>query len=284
MRVSARDPEGKVTRLAEWTFLSTPPAERIRGEERARVAAGIYETPPAVLIADHLRPRTDANVDFLGLLQDIRNTSHRYLHYRVPLDAPLGRHHFPIDIFVDGERFRSWSADTDFFRVEELRLISVRGAGARRTALVENASPEPVPAKLCEVRELRSGKLSCSAKMVVLPPRARTAVPCPREGTFLLYAEDQGRIALRDPDAPLVLRDPRCRWVADEAREEIYVRREDEERVHVLSGRPRAVWQAANGLRSRAELRRGGDVRAYDLLLRRRLLCEIPVQNPHGLG
>jgi hypothetical protein len=279
IRVGVRDPAGSVVSLAEWIFLSVPPAGVVDDDKRVRIAAGIYEAPPLLLLADHLRKRSETGVELLEVLRDTGRATHRYVRYRVPDDAPLGRHHVEVDMYVNGQRSRSGTADTDFFQVEELRLLTVEGTGARRRALLHNPSPEPVPVKICEIREVQGGSLECSPRMMSLAPDAQTAIPCPRDGTFLFYAEDLARIALRDPSSPLSVRNPLCRWVASEDGEEVYVRREGDERLHVLRGVALRIWKASNGLIGRAELRRGGAARAYDHLLGRDLILELPVQD-----
>jgi hypothetical protein len=281
LRVSVRDPRGRVAVVSECPFLSVPSVGR-RAAKRLAIAPGVLEVPPLVLVADRLRGDLDGgDTDLLSTLQAMTASTHRYATYDVPADALPGRYFMVAEVFADGRRAISQSAPSDCFVVESLRLAGMRGRGRRRAALVDNPSTEPVPAKLCELRD-RGAHIVCTSRMVVLPADRQTEIPCARTATFLFYAGDRAWLSLRDRGAPLCVRNPRCAWVVrEDGVDEVYVRHPGEERIHVLRGPAKAVWDAANGLLGRDELRRGARTRAYDLLVRRGLIHELAAHEPH---
>jgi len=115
------------------------------GAEDEAVRNNLARNTPILVLADYLSGRRKRE-ELVQILKRIRAARHFYFTYPVPEDAPLGRYELVSELYLDGVRHPSLTAEEDFFLVER---VTVENEGDGRFA-VRNLSPEPVPVKIME--------------------------------------------------------------------------------------------------------------------------------------
>lgn len=247
---------------------SLPPAPCEQSAER-RIAEGLCEAPPLLLVAQHLREDAESRARLVHLLQDIRHSVHWYWQWHAPQGAELGRYVVDTTAWVDGKGHGSRTAPLDQFFVERLSLASVERAGGLLIAQVRNDSAEPVSARVHEHHK-QGQSVVARVRTIVLPGCATTEVRCECEQALLVYAEDNGVLWLHGDEDPIYVRDQTCAWMVSRD-ESIVVASRSSQRSFTLKGPARAIWAKADGLACRAELRAlGGE--AFDALVTAGLL------------
>jgi hypothetical protein len=270
---SVVDPHGEATRCLDRLQLLLPPKPRSEDDDSALKDTGeIVQATPLLMAAHFLRGRAGDADHFVRALGGLRDSTHGYLTYRLPADAPLGRYRVALQVSFNGQTTTSGTAATDHFFVEDLRLEKVGGVGKQREAHVENRSPESVSATLCEY-DPDSGTLE--TRVVRLPAKSVSALPFQGigflsyiEGTELLrFSEDNDPFCARNPNMPCLRRSDGTLFA--------FRTLEEPESGYRLHGEAAKVWHLADGFRPRSLVRNDRNAAIYDDLVLDGLILEI---------
>jgi hypothetical protein len=281
VRFSVESPSGEVAVLLDQPILLPPRAQSARTQRSARKLSTRYRgTPLLLFVSEYLRRRGPEDNNPWRALKETTESVHRYIPYRVPEDAPLGRYRVNLEWFHDGGVDGSSTARDDHFFVDDLEVVRVVKDGSRHQALVRNRSPEPVPVRLCEIRS----RNAVEQTFFEVPPLSTSAISFRGDRAFLFLFEDREAILLSAVKSPLSRRNETLRWFADESGPvHVFVgASEAEPEVVTLTGEARRLWdQAASGTMRRCDMRDGRNARAYTSLVRSGLLVEeVPQEQP----
>ncbi len=255
--VAIRDPHGRVVLEAAHQEHAWVPAVEEAVLSATPLGGGLYEAQPLLFVAESLRPDATRQAELVRVLQDIGRARHAYRHWTVPADAPLGRYEIEASCWVNGHAHASPTAQDDHVFVERLSVESWQPAPGGARATIRNHSPEPA---LVRVHELARAKADAGATRVAadvrrerLPGGAATELRLASDRALLYYAEDAACLWLNAEQQPTWIRSQTCAWL--QRRDEVVmVTSQTSRRSFSLRGPARAIWLAADGLASRAEL------------------------------
>lgn len=201
-------------------------------------------------------------------LERRRRMKNFYFQYPVPEQNALGRYRVKLENFLEGNLLYSETMETDFFYVEEIHVHRVSDRGYR----VENAGPEPVLATLHEPGDDGIH----SERQISIPGNSRIEIETAGDPAFLEYAATE-IVTLTCSESPMCHRNQRYFW-RNEDDHTVFVLdpRAEKKRNFFLTGDAREVWQASNGVSLRRDVCADGRSKAYDQLVEKRLIVEIP--------
>ena len=283
VRIGVRDPAGTVRMLHEKTLIDFPPPRPEPGTVSfASLQPGDAPRGPMVpllVLASYLEGRRKRET-LAEMLVRLREGRHFYFHHVLAPDAALGRHTLISEIHWQGRVIPSATADEDFFHVERLEVVRGGRDGAGEVG-VRNPGPEPVPARLVEAFR-GSGGWEYRSRDLEIPSDSTHPLKAGGERNFLLFSEDREVLSLDPVSSPFCLRSPEYHALAKEAPSGIalHLLHARDESGFVLVEPHRSLWDRADGLATRNELRSGEGAAAYDEMLAAGLLRELPV--PEG--
>jgi len=245
MRLGVKSPEGEVSYLFQKNVLLLPSAyenpDKTDGESPAdaSVRDNLARNTPILVLADYLSGRRKRE-ELTQMLKRIRSSRHFYFVYEIPENAPLGRYELVSELYLDGERHPSLTADEDFFYVE--RITVACGEDGRFTA--NNPSPEPVPVKIMEY-----GATGVRARLENVPPSGKLSVEVASDTAYLLYNEEREVIPLCRRVGKRVLRNPCVQHFekTEGGTTKVYVLFPDGEDAYILEDSYLKIWQLADG-------------------------------------
>ncbi len=267
-----RDPLGRVVFEAAHQERAWVPALEEASLSSTPLGGGLYESQPLLFVAEALRPDAARQTEIVRVLQDIGHARHSYCHWTVPADAPLGRYEIVISGWVNGHEHASPTAKDDHVFVERLSIESWERAPGGARATILNHSPEPT---FVRVHELSRGKAGVTGivRREHLPGGCATELRLGSERALLYYAEDAACLWLNAAQQPTWIRSQTCAWL-HRGDGLVMVTSQTSRRSFSLRGSARAIWLAADGLASRAELEALG-AEAFKSLVDAGLLREL---------
>jgi hypothetical protein len=252
-----RDPLGRIVFEAAHQEHAWVPAVDEPQPSSTPLGGGLYETQPLLFVAEGLRPDVTRRAELVRVLQDIGHARHSYGHWTVPADAPLGRYEVAASSWVNGHEHRSPTAKDDHVFVERLSIESWERASGGARATILNPSPEPTFVRVHELSregtEKGAPRVSAVVRRELLPAGCATELRLGSERALLYYAEDAACLWLNAEQQPTWIRSQTCAWLR-RPDDLVLVTSQTSRRSFSLRGAARAIWLAADGLASRAEL------------------------------
>jgi len=264
LNLGVKTPDGRVDYLCRKNVLILPksyekPAETL-GENLADEAVrnNLARNTPILILADYLSGRRKKE-ELVQILKRIRSSRHFYFTYEIPGDAPLGRYELVSELYIEGERHPSLTAEEDFFYVEKITVNHVKDG----IFTVSNPSSEPVPVKIMEY-----GPTGTSARLHNVPPFGELSVEVASAVAYLLYNEEREVIPLYRQAGKRVLRNQCVQHFekADGGVPKVYVLFPDSEDAYILEENYLKIWQLADG-RVREEDLKAVDGEAYAAMM-----------------
>jgi len=267
------DPNAKKTLCYERILPYIPPFKKTE-EELTRISESgqIFGGAPILMAARYLQNDFQRDDQFLDNLVGLRDDTHHYYTLTLPEDAPLGRYHFELEDRMNGQVFKSGTADTDFFYVEKLNLLDVETKEGISIAHIENPSPEPVLAKLCQIDPYSDQNLN----PVVISLAPKTVSKISFEGVgFLMYRDDDEILRLNKHKEKTSLRNPVFQTLRKQECTLIFSNDPERKGAYELDGKSEAIWQMASGFVPRSLIRQEHNAGIYDEMLQMGLIQEI---------
>ena len=194
-KVFVVDPHGKRTPCFNLIQPFVPPPRSEADLEVMDQTGEVYKATP-LLMAAHYLQSDKRNIEFfVQTLKGLQESIHHYTTYQIPVNAPLGKYEVHLEASINGETRGSSTSATDYFFVEVLNLLGVVSNGTHQVASIENPSPAPVLAHLCQFPADGDPKKH-ELSLINLPPRSISEISF--QGTaFLMYLEGTEIIRLQ---------------------------------------------------------------------------------------
>jgi len=269
------DPNGKRTECLNLLQPFVPPPRRPADFETMKQVGEMYQATPLLMAAHYLQNERYNLEYFVQTLKGLRDSIHHYTTYQIPKDALLGRYEVHLEASLAGETRGSGTAAMDYFFVEALELLHVESRGTHRVASVENLSPTPVLAHLCEFPADGDARKN-EMRLIQLPPKAVSEISF-QGSAFLLYLEGTEMLRLSAKDDPFCVRNPELMDLR-KPDGSYYVFRggnSDQEKGFLLSKYTAEVWELSDGFRTRNRVRNQNNATAYDTLLEQGIILEV---------
>jgi len=270
VQLGVKSPDGKVTYLFEENVLLLPESYESSAKEE-KIDAGSVEhnlprNTPILVLADYLSGRRKKE-ELVQILKRIRSSRHFYFIYPVPKDALLGRYELVSELYLDGVRHPSLTAEEDFFLVER---VTVENEGDGRFT-VRNDSSEPVPVKIMEYTG--SG---VSARLENVPPLGKLTIEVTSEVAYLLYNEEREVIPLFRRPGKRILRSPSVQNVekTENGSRKVYVLPPDSDDAYILEDSYLKIWDMADGT-ALEETLKAVDGEAYSAMAEAKLMTNV---------
>lgn len=265
------DPHGQKKLCFERIFPCMPSAKKSQEECELIYKSGqILGGAPLLMAARYLQHDFKRADYFLDMIVGLRDDTHHYYTLKVPEDAPLGRYHFELEDRINGRVFKSNTFDTDYFLVEQLKLLSVEHKRECSVAFVENPSPETVLAELCQYRGDFTEEYEMS--VIRLAPQSTTEIAYKNAG-LLLYRDKDDFIRLQKEKS--CLRNPIYQSVFKENTLMVFSNDPSHLQAFELTGEAQAIWQEANGFFPVSQVRTAANGKRYDDMLAAGIIIEI---------
>lgn len=265
------DPKGGKSLCYERTLPCIPPSKKSLDElELIIKSEQILGGAPLLMAARYLQNDFKRTDYFLDMLVGLRDETHHYYTLKIPEDALLGRYHFELEDRMNGRVFKSKTFDTDYFLVEKLDLIKITTHGGNFIAFIENSSPEPVLAELCQFSADLNKEYE--PRIIQLAPQSVSEIPF-QEAGILMYRDRDDFLRLSTEKA--CLRNPIFQSVFKQGSLMIFSNDPTCKQAFELQGEAKEIWQHANGFFSRSHVRTQANSKRYDEMLQAGLIIEI---------
>lgn len=277
VRLGVKRPDGKVTMLFEGNILALPDTKE---EEKSSVKEYKYlnKNTPLLVLADYLSGQSKREV-LVDILTAIQSGRHYYFHYPIPPDAPLGKYELISEVHSNGHVRYSKTVKDDFFFVEKLEVKRIDKQLETYTAIVKNASPEPIPVKIIECVE-NEGNLATSLQVFEIPPMTEFPVSYRAQKTFLLYNEEREILSLVEGAGTFSLRDQQMLTLSknEEAKDVLFVVPKEGGEAYKLEAISKEIWLKADGINPTEIFKNNNDYKEiYEELVQSGLIQEIRI-------
>jgi hypothetical protein len=272
VRIGIIDPAGQLTMLFEEHVLILPstgiPAPIALQQENKSLYLNRHT--PLLLLASYLSggPKREK---LTAILNNIQSGRHYYFTWSAPADAEPGKYKLLSEVHIDGCIHYSGTAAEDFFYVEKITAAAKEGI-----ITLTNHSPEPVPVKLIHY-EAGDHAQPSNIEVFDIPSSGTHQHKQEGQPVFLVYNEERIIMALHGITQKRCVRNQQYLTLQkQEAGEEItYVLPREGDEGYRLTGIQQQLWEAANGLNTRAQLRQSDNSAVYDEMIAHRLIEEI---------
>lgn len=265
------DPRGQRKICYERTIPYIPSAMRTEDERKLIINTGqIFGGAPLLMAARYLQSEAKRTDYFMDMLVGLRDDMHHYYTFKIPEDAPLGRYSFELEDRINGKVLTSQTADTDYFFVEKLELVKTISQGKACIAYIENHSPEPVLAQLCEFSA--DPNKAYTQKIIQLDAQKTTEVLF-HEAAILMYRDGEDFLRLNKEKS--CLRNPIFQATPNAGFILIYINDAFSKRAYELVGQAQEIWQRADGFLPRSLIRTEANATRYDEMLEMGIILEI---------
>lgn len=272
VRIGVIDPAGQTTMLFESHVLVLPsagmPAPVALQQENNSLH--LHKHTPLLLLASYLsgRQKREKLVDILNKIQSGR---HYYFTWLAHADAQPGKYKLLSEVHIDGRVHYSGTAAEDFFYVEKIAVTENEGI-----ITITNHSPEAVPIKLIYYNETDHSQPS-NIQVLEIPGSGIHRLKQEEQPVFLVFNEERIVIALHAIAQTRCIRNQQYLFLHKlEAGEEItYLLPREGEEGYRLTGIQQQLWNAANGINTRAQLRKSDTKAVYDEMVAHGLIAEI---------
>jgi len=272
VRIGINCPDGNTYMLFEEhvlllpsTAAPTPPALQQNG-----LPQYLNKHTPLLVLASYLQGQ-QSREKLIDILTNLQNGRHYYFTWTVPTDAPPGKYTLLSEMHLAGSVKQSGTAAEDFFYVEQLNISK----NTDNAITIHNPGPERVPAKFITYAAGHHQQPE-ALEVFYLEPGDSRLVTTTGKSIFLVYNEERITIPLHAWQQQRVLRNQQHHYLQkEEAGEPVsYVLPREGNEAWRLNGRQRALWEAADGMHTRASLREK-DNTLYDEMMARGLIKEI---------
>ena len=272
VRIGIIHPTGQITMLFEEHVLILPstgmPAPIALQQENKSLY--LHKHTPLLLLASYLSGRQKRE-KLIDILNNIQSGLHYYFTWLAPANAQPGKYMLLSEVHIDGKVHYSGTAAEDFFYVEKITAADNQGM-----ITLTNHSPEPVAVKLIHYEAAEHAQPS-NIQVLEIPGSGTHQLKQEGQPVFLVYNEERIIMALHGIAQKRLVRNQQYLSLhKQEAGEEItYVLPQQGENGFRLTGIQRLLWNAANGLNTRAQLRKSDNSAVYDEMIAHRLIEEI---------
>lgn len=272
VRIGVKDPSGQVTMLFEKHVLALPAVDMPSPLPDDIKPVYLNKNAPLLLISTYLSGKYTRE-KLADILENIQAGRHYYFVFNIPADAPLGKYTLISEVISEGEIRSSNTAADDFFYVEKVEISHIKYNNDMGAATLRNCSSEPTPIKIIEYST--PGRLSPSdIQTFELPGFEVREVKFHSKRTFLSYNEEREIIPLYTENS-LVTKNPYFINLKKEEEDSTYVLHHNSDDAFILEKENQYIWNSADGIHSRDDLRIGSLVERYDEMVSNGLLYEL---------
>jgi mannose-6-phosphate isomerase-like protein (cupin superfamily) len=273
VRIGINTPNGETHMLFEEHVLLLPStaAPAPSGLQQSDGYQYLNKHTPLRVLASYLEGQ-HAREKLTDILTNIQNGRHYYFTWLVPPGAAPGKYTLLSEMYINGFLKYSATANEDFFYVEQLDIAH----GGHGKMVIRNPGPERVPAKLITYAEENHLRPEAVEVWYLEAGESRTVITTGKS-VFLVYNEERITIPLHNWQQPHSLRNQQLLSLRkEEAGQPVtYVLPREGQQAWQLTKTQQTIWEAANGMRSAAQLR-ATDSDGYDEMLAHGIITEIP--------
>lgn len=272
VRIGVKDPSGQVTMLFERHVLALPAVDMPSPLPDDIKPVYLNKNAPLLLISTYLSGK-NTREKLADILENIQAGRHYYFVYHLPADAPLGKYSLISEVISEGETRYSKTAADDFFYVEKVEISHIKYEDGMGTATLKNCSPESTPIKIIEYTP--PGQLSPSEiQTFELSGMEDREIKFHSKRAFLSYNEEREILPLYTGNN-LVTKNPYFINLKKEEEDTTYVLHNNSDDAFILEKENQYIWNSADGIYSRDDLRIGSLVERYDEMVSNGLIYEL---------
>ena len=272
VRIGIIDPAGQITMLfsAHVVVLPSPDIPAPVSLQQENKSLYLPKHTPLLLLASYLsgKQKREKLIDILNNMQSGR---HYYFNWQPPANALPGKYKLLSEVHINGKVHYSGTAAEDFFYVEKITATDNEGV-----VTITNHSPEPVPIKLIFYDGEDHARPS-NIQVFEMPGSGIHQLKPEEMPAFLLFNEERILIALHGISQKRCIRNQQYLPLQkqEEGEEVTYVLPREGENGYRLTGMQRLLWNAADGINTRAQLRKNDNSAVYDEMIAHGLIEEI---------
>lgn len=272
VRIGVKDPAGQVTMLFEKHVLALPAVDMPSPLPENIQPVYLNKNAPLLLISTYLSGKYTRE-KLADILENIQAGRHYYFVYHLPADAPLGKYSLISEVISEGETRYSKTATDDFFFVEKIEISDIKYEDGVGIATLRNCSPESTPIKIIEYTT--PGLLGPSdIQTFELSGMEVREVKFHSKRTFLSYNEEREIIPLYT-DNNLVTKNPYFIHLKKEEEDKTYILHHQSDDAFILEKENQFIWNSADGIHSRDEIRTESLAERYDEMVNNGLIYEL---------
>ncbi len=235
-----------------------------------------FQANPLLMAARYLSRDSNDTDYFIKTLIALREATHLYQTFNVPLGAPLGKYQVELKTYCEGEVIKSGTAATDFFFVEQLNLLEVAASGETFDAVVENPSTESVIGRLCDRSAEDTGHPERGIRLIELHPKSTTKITVNNKSAFIVYAGGSEILKLSAADDPFCIRNQAFQTLAKPSGITfLFHNSVDRQKAYELDDDAQKIWHLAGRFSTRTMVKTEKNADSYDRMIKHGLILEV---------